>query len=49
MMDGEIYQMCLSLLIEENLFRVDYFSTSHPQILLNDFVIAQNATILEFY
>lgn len=47
MMDEHLYQMGLCLLVEENLFRVDYPSATHPQILLDDLVVAENATILE--
>lgn len=37
--------MSLLLLIEENFFRVDDFSTTHPQVFAFDFMIPKNSAI----
>lgn len=41
------YQVGLLLLVEEHLFRVDYFSSPHPQVFFNDFMLAEYATVLK--
>lgn len=48
MMNDEPYQMSLLLLVEEHLFRVDNTSVANPQVLLDNPVIAKNATVVEF-